>query len=212
MNQKGIATHRSSASRLTALTVSVGLTMVTSLTVQADEAQTARLVAPAASAVPAPTVPSGGASSTIVDVKLDAAGVLRGRVVNGSGVAADGASVAIRRGETVVAQGTTDQRGEFAAPGMSLGVYTLETATSRRVCRVWTGDTAPPSAQSVALLVTGEPVVRGQIGYANPADWITIGLGAAGVALGVIAIDKIDDLDADVNTMRNNLVPNPVSP
>lgn len=132
---------------------------------------------------------------SIKDVVLQDGGVLTGRFVDDGGVPVDGARLVVRQKDRVASVVITDARGEFAAKGLTRGVYRIESPTATADYRVWEADEAPPSARPIALLVSQNPTLRGQYGY-RTLDLITLGLGAGGVTLGVLALDKADDAEA----------------
>jgi hypothetical protein len=160
---------------------------------QAQEQMTARPVAPAASTT--------AQQRSNRDVVLQEGGVLRGRFVDDGGVPIDGARLVVRQNDRIAAVMITDARGEFAAEGLSRGVYRIENPTASGDYRLWQADDAPPSARPVALVVSQRPTLRGQNRYRN-MDLLTLGLGAGGVTLGVLALDKADDAEARANRLQ----------
>ncbi len=126
-------------------------------------------------------------SPTITDVRLHEGGTLYGRVITENAAVAD-MEVALGSGEQTLVVGKTDSNGCFAFAGLCNGVYQLSTAKGRHLYRAWTAQTAPPSAQPCAILVTD--TVRGQLAMttfrnwmANP--WIIAGIVGAAVAIPV---------------------------
>ena len=103
--------------------------------------------------------------------------------------------VAIRYADREVVRTTTDKDGVFAAQGLRGGQYQLVTEKGQSMCRFWAVDTAPPSAQQIALILSGDSIVRGQFGmpgYGPMTDWVewikahpylTAGIVAAAVAV-----------------------------
>ncbi len=132
----------------------------------------------------------------VADVALSDGNVLVGQVVDSSGAAVAKTHVLLQRQEKAVLAMRTNKQGFFAAKGVSAGVYRLMVADSQMVYRLWAPRTAPPSAQRGALIVIGNPVVRGQYGpglrnmLANP--WVVGGIVAAAVAI-PIAIHNAND-------------------
>ena len=100
----------------------------------------------------------------VVDVALHSGGVLLGQVVDPQGVAMAGVVVSLRDEQQELAAAKTRPDGYFAFKGLRGGVYQLVAAEGHGVYRVWSPGTAPPAAQQGALLVSGDPVVRGQMG------------------------------------------------
>lgn len=151
---------------------------------------------------------------SIKDVVLQDDGVLRGRFVDDGGVPIDGARLVVRQDERVAAVVITDARGEFTATGLTRGVYRIENPTGTADYRVWGADEAPPAARQVALVVSQSPTLRGQFGY-RTLDLVNLALGAGGVTLGVLALDKAEDAEAQarlVGQTTGQPTPTPVSP
>lgn len=96
------------------------------------------------------------------DVALTTSGALQGSVFTPNGKHIDGATVAILQGETVIAHTTTDVRGTFTVAELKPGAYQVVVANHGAPVRVWDARTAPPSAQTRAIFVVGQPVIRGQ--------------------------------------------------
>lgn len=134
------------------------------------------------------------------DVVLQDRGILRGRFVDDAGTPIDGARLVVRQNDRVASVVITDARGEFAASGLTRGVYRIESPSATADYRVWEADEAPPSARPVALVVSQSPTLRGQFGY-RTLDLITLGLGAGGVTLGVLALDKAEDAEDQARLM-----------
>ena len=132
------------------------------------------------------------ASTSVLDIALQQDGVLRGQLTNVQGAGEANQQVALVKDGQTIANSKTDAKGNFALQGVEAGVYELQTATSRNVCRVWAPNTAPPSAKQAALLVSGSDIVRGEIAglLANP--WV---LGAI-VAVAIAVPLALDDDDA----------------
>ena len=122
-------------------------------------------------------------------------GTVIGRVLTSNGTAVDGAQVVIRQGEQIFAKMFTDKHGQFSTQGMRAGVYTIATVQGSGLYRLWPQNIAPPSAKTQALVMTQEPVMRAQFGGSGLADWTSIGIGVAGLTVGIITLDKVDDID-----------------
>ena len=154
------------------------------------------------------------------DIALTPTGVLRGSVFTPNGKHIDGATVAIVQGEEVITHTQTDQSGTFTVPELGAGVYQVVVgATHGAPVRVWTAETAPPSAHTRAIFVVGKPVVRGQscpngcpdgyceCGYGGGffgLDVITlVTLGAAVTAAVLAGINQkdIDDLEEKISVL-----------
>lgn len=101
------------------------------------------------------------------DLSLGAGGLLRGRVMDASGVAVPNARVTISKMNQELAVTTSGLDGAFAFQGVGGGVYHVVVAgqdgtTSHGVYRAWSPGTAPPSSIASALLVQQQNIERGQ--------------------------------------------------
>jgi carboxypeptidase family protein len=135
------------------------------------------------------------------DVALRNGGLVVGQVVNQAGAPQAGAVVAIRYADREIVRTVTDKDGVFAAQGLRGGQYQLVTENGQSICRFWAVDTAPPSAQQAALIISGDNIVRGQFGmpgYGPMTDWVewikchpylTAGVVAAAVAIPIALSD-----------------------
>lgn len=127
------------------------------------------------------------------DVALRPDGLLVGQVVDQQGVAKAGTSVSIQFAGKEVVNTTTDANGIFAAKGLRGGQYQLVTPQGGAVCRLWAPNTAPPAAQSAALIISGNQVVRAQGGgpinswvcWAKMHPYIVAGTVTAAIAVPV---------------------------
>ncbi len=124
------------------------------------------------------------------DVALQNGGMLVGQVVDAQGKPMAKVLVALRSGDRQLGTNTTNNEGRFGFRGLGNGVYQVAAAKGQGTYRVWTKQTAPPSAQSGALVVAGQNSVRGQICcgglmglLANP--WVIAGIIATAVAVPV---------------------------
>lgn len=149
-----------------------------------------------ASSIRRPAVP-------ILDVALGEEGLVRGRVLNEAGKPLDGAQVVIRQDEQLLHKLLTNKQGEFSATGLRPGVYTIATVQGGGLYRLWPKNIAPPSARSQALILAKGPVMRAQFGGSGLADWASIGVGVAGLTVGIIALDTINDVEDDVEALKS---------
>ena len=136
-------------------------------------------------------------ATKITDVQLRKGGVLTGHVLDAQGKAQPNMPVAMVRSGKLVAQAKTDDRGRFNVRGLKGGVYRLASLNGTKVYRVWTPQTAPPTATDSAVLVNRGDIVRGQGGtvlgmLGNP--WIVGAIIATAIAVPV-AIEADDDDD-----------------
>ena len=102
------------------------------------------------------------AAPQATDVTLDVEGSLAGRVVASQGQAVPGARVALSALEAPRVYVVTDREGRFRIAGLRGGVYQLAVGERASAFRVWTVAAAPPGAQSSAVLVIDQSMVRGQ--------------------------------------------------
>jgi hypothetical protein len=184
------------------LTLCVGFLMTSTAWGQAPQASSPLLAEEPANSLD-PLTASPVASVPISDVALSADGMVRGRVLSANGKAIDGAQVVIRQGKDVLSTKVTDKEGQFAFSGVRPGVYSISTVQGSGLYRVWPRNIAPPSARSQALLMTQEPVMRAQFGGTSLMDWTTLGVGVAGLTVGVLSYDKINDLEDDVKKLQS---------
>jgi hypothetical protein len=124
----------------------------------------------------------------IPDIALDAAGVLRGIVVDDRGSAVPGVAMEIRGPAWAVARTVSDEAGRFAVAGLRGGTYQLTAPHAFKVCRVWTPGAAPPSAVRQIMLVCNQNRIRGQLEVEPRFTSDALLLGAIVVAGGAIPI------------------------
>jgi hypothetical protein len=156
--------------------------------------QAARADFPIRPAAPAPlSAPPTSAPAPIADIALDDGGVLHGQVVDGQGIALADLPVLISQQKWLVATTRTDQDGRFTVSGLRGGAYQIAAGQGSAICRLWAAHTAPPAAQSSAMVVSGRQTVRGQ-GPGSARYWLTnpwILAGLIGAAIIVpIALDN----------------------
>ena len=149
---------------------------------------------PAASGPVAPgdtALPSSANRAT--DIALGAQGILTGRVVDASGNALAAAPLVIRYGDHEVARAVTMGDGSFSVANLRGGVHQVVVGPHQAALRLWSKETAPPSARDQLLVVAGDNVVRGNLGPA--------GLGVLGATTGIaiaaliVALDNKSDMD-----------------
>lgn len=134
-------------------------------------------------------------AATATDVALTNRRSLDGQVVNANGAPVAHSTVWALQGGKSVATAQTDEQGWFSFDSMKGGVYQLETENGAGLVRAWTESSAPPVAQSHALLVADGQVARGQGAMrrliTNPWVW---GIGiATAIAVPVIIAASDDD-------------------
>jgi len=100
----------------------------------------------------------------VSDVALQENGVLRGQVLNTTGIPQSKSQVVLVKNGKVLAATTTDANGEFAVASVTPGIYQIESAHAGGVYRVWAPNSAPPAAKKGLLMVGDSNVVRGKDG------------------------------------------------
>lgn len=152
------------------------------------------------------------------DVALAPSGVLKGSVYTPNGKVVDGATIAILQGDKVVTHTNTDEKGIFEVPQLKAGMYQVVVGNQGAPVRVWSAETAPPSAKTRAIFVVGQ-VVRGQScpngcpdGYCecggggaffglDVITLVTLGAGVTAAVLAGINQKDLDDLDKKVDML-----------
>jgi hypothetical protein len=133
---------------------------------------------------PAPAVDP--AAPMVLDVALAEGGLLLGQVVDPQGQPVADAPVAVLYQGKEVAKTTSDATGNFAVSGLKGGAHVVQSGEHGGICRMWSPQTAPPSANRQVLLVKGSQVARGQ-GFFSPGGLLMLtGVGLI-VAAGVIS-------------------------
>lgn len=134
----------------------------------------------------------------IKDVALDGTGTLKGRYLNDQSTRLGGQTIRLLRNQELLAETTTDDRGNFSFANLRGSVYNLQLGEHSTVCRCWTSATAPPHALHEAVVST-QDVVRGQShplarGLSNP--WIITGIALVAVAIPVALHNHRNDRTA----------------
>ena len=141
----------------------------------------------------------------VADVTLAADGTFAGRVVDHGGMPLKNAEVVIRQGQREFARARTDEKGGFAVRNLRNGEYQVASGKTEGRFHLWTKDSAPKVSRDQALLVMGENGARGQYGGIDPALLLLTAAVIATVILSAIAVDKIDNLQNDVNSLQDQL-------
>lgn len=134
----------------------------------------------------------------VVDVALGVAGRLTGQVLDAQGDVVPRAVVSIRFGDAEIARCVSDERGRYAVTNLRGGLHHIVCNGGETVFRLWSPQTAPPSALTIGMVVSQRRVVRGQvIDGLNLVNGAALGLGTAGLVVAVSNSGEIDDLKDD---------------
>lgn len=155
---------------------------------------------------PASEADADSQARKITDIELDRQGRLRGFLVDTNGKPEALKKVQIRQGKKLLAETKTDRNGEFQVNKLRGGVYQIVSKDQAAVVRVWSNGTAPPKSKDAVLLVTGK-VARGQgfIPGGTIAGLLGVGIGIAGLTIGIVNMQKNDDLQRDINRLERSL-------
>jgi hypothetical protein len=148
-----------------------------------------------------PAVVARSAVTAPADVALQEGGVLTGQVVNTAGQPQAFTPVSLVTSGKEIARATTDSQGQFRVASLKGGVYQVSTNGSQGVYRFWAPRTAPPTSISGLNLVSGQEVLRGQMGggpFSAMGQWIaehpiiTAGAIATAIAVPIVLDDNND--------------------
>ncbi len=103
-----------------------------------------------------------GNQATISDIRLADGGLLEGRLVDSQAQPIQQASVAVLHDGLEVARTRTDANGAFQVAGLRGGVHQISGPSGTATCRLWQQGMAPPSARTSAVVISSDPLVRGQ--------------------------------------------------
>lgn len=152
------------------------------------------------------SVKSPQTSRKISDIELDQQGRLLGVLVDENGKPEALKKVEIRQGKRTLAVTRTDRDGRFQVSRLRGGVYQIASGDQSAVVRVWSNGTAPPKSKSAVLLVTGK-VTRGQgfIPMNAISGGLGLGAGIAGLTIGIVNMDEINDLEEENSELKDEL-------
>ncbi len=157
-----------------------------------------------------PTVKTLAANS-IIDISLTKDGTFTGRTLDHTGAAIEGAKVVVKQGKTEIAETVTDEEGNFAVKNLKPGLYQVSSGATEGAYRLWSEQTAPPSAKPNGLLVMGKNGARGQFGGLEEGGAMFLAAGAAGAAgiaglvVGVNAERKAKNTQDQLNSLLSKL-------
>lgn len=154
--------------------------------------------APAMAAGPArPSVKTVDAK--IFDISLQNGNTFKGRVVDHTGAAMEGAAVTVKQNNKEVAHSITDKSGSFAVGNLKAGVYTVSSGATEGTYRVWEERSAPPSAKEQSLLVLGQNGARGNFGCCDCyGQYIIAGVAVAALVVAIVALKRADDANGKI--------------
>jgi len=123
---------------------------------------------------------------TVIDVALQQGGTFQGQVLDSQGLPLANTKVSLVQNEVEVASTVTDADGRFSASGLRGGIFVVIAGQGAGVYRLWAANTAPPTAQASALVVSNGEIVRGEDGsivYWLTNPWVLAAIVATAIAL-----------------------------
>ncbi len=120
-------------------------------------------------------------------------GAFKGRVVDHTGAAVEGAAITVKQNNKEVARSVTDKSGSFAVADLKSGVYTVASGATEGTFRVWSEKAAPPSAKEQSLLVLGQNGARGNFGCCDGCTLLVAGIAGAALVVGIITLVRVND-------------------
>ena len=164
--------------------------------------------------------PAAGPAPTVPNIKLTDAGVLKGRVADGTGRPMAEQAVTLVKSGKAVATATTQADGTFAVAKVVPGTYVLSVDNKAAEVRVWDALAAPPKSMNEALLLAGDESVRGQYGpgacppdvggggFFGGLDFITlatVGSAVTAAVLAGVAVSEINDANDSIDRLEDRL-------
>jgi hypothetical protein len=139
---------------------------------------------------PAKPVIKTVAANSVLDVSLGKDGTFTGRAVTANGTPVEGAEVVVKQGNAEVAHSVTDKNGQFAMSNLKVGAYQVKSGNTEGMVRLWTEQTAPPSAKPHGLLVLGDNGSRGQWGCYDDCGgcMLCAAIGTLGLGVGIATL------------------------
>lgn len=136
--------------------------------------------------------PARPAVRTIGQDVLLQSGVLQGKYLNSQGAGIAGAKVTVLQRGEAVAQTQTNELGTFQV-AVQPGAYEIAVGSEVQVVRAWDTEMAPKSAREAVTFTAGQQL-RGQ--FCDDINYLGItalGVGIAGLTVGIIALDQAND-------------------
>lgn len=153
-----------------------------------------------------------GRKTEIVDVALDARGILHGSYVDQLGLPLPGTQVIARQGKTKTRKTMTNGAGAFQLTGLKGGIWKITVGSQSKMHRVWALEIAPPVAESRLLVVKQALAIRGQseeetgmLAAFDNGTLFSVGAGVAGITLGTIGISEASEANDEADALRREL-------
>lgn len=153
-----------------------------------------------------------GRKTEIVDVALDARGILHGSFVDQLGLPLPGTQVIAQQGKTKTRKTITNGAGAFQLTGLKGGIWNITVGSQSTLHRVWAHGIAPPIAKSRILVVKRALAIRGQseeetgmLAAFDNGTLFSVGAGLAGITLGTIGISEASEANDEADALRREL-------
>ena len=155
----------------------------------------------------------------VPNVKLTDAGALKGRAVDAAGKPMAGQTVELRKAGAVAAKVATGAQGAFVMPKVAPGTYVLAIGPKAAEIRVWEPGVAPAKSLNEALVMAGDPTVRGQqycpedcppggggfFGGLDCITLVTVGSAVTAAVLAGVAVSEINDTNDAVSQLQDDV-------
>jgi hypothetical protein len=122
----------------------------------------------------------------VLDIQMDADGVLRGEVFNAKKQPVGNAVVSVRASRKEVVRVRTTEKGNFEIRDLKPGVYYIIAGTGHGIYRVWAAKSAPPKSHKLVRIVSDRTLIRAQNLDGAPAG--TVRIDENGVAYGQVHV------------------------
>lgn len=152
-----------------------------------------------------------GRKTEIIDIALDARGILHGSYVDQLGLPLPGTQVIARQGKTNTRRTITNGVGAFQLTGLKGGIWSITIGSQSTLHRIWGPGIAPPIAKSRLLVVKRALTIRGQseeeglLAAFDNGTLFSIGAGLAGITLGTIGISEASEANDEADALRREL-------
>lgn len=156
-----------------------------------------------------------------IDIQLQTANILVGRVVDAHGAIVPNAEILVTQASREITHTTADESGEFRMTLPKGGIYLVKSGDSLQLVRAWTTTAAPPNSRGHLLLAPPTVTVRGQNGGGNfmgMSNGVAAAVGltvAAGVATAIavpLALNSNPHSDSPSKLTNNQTELLPASP